>query len=696
MLRFRIVFELTFSEVSPETAAHTAPPRPAPARAMCLGLGVVALAYTLSPLSGVACSSTCLRAHRLQLLHAPAPSVHACPCCGQPHPSRNKLYAHLRDSTRCGDASGLDLAAGRPVKLRKHLLSVGYGATCGGEAAASLLRDRLEAVEGVPLQAMTRASDWRFRRSPLLRQLEHTPSVGDVMIYSSATRGDATAHEEGEAKQAWLERLNSQLASHGVVVFDRQLASAAGQKLHAERDCTGRTYECLLPLSYLETEEVRAAEAGREVAADMALMARLKPFLRALSSPKSATHGGYRGRRAGAQSAWLADHAWHNFATEAAVPTDAAVRRTVDRFWVCDAGGVVTLGPQRRRFVRLRISADGLLQGQVERMVGAAVCMLHGWLPASFAEAALSPRRILPTPAVPTGLVLLREVRFDWHHKGQSALRVRSRQAEVQAAILTFEEELVAAIVASEAASVSVANAWRRRMQGQVCPAIVRQMAQHERRNALVAKAAPLVSATLRTATHTSECPPMYDTVLRLLREADVSGAWPSTSRARGRVIAAADATTSGSFSAVSPVCARAIGAAAASSNAHQMQLPRQLPRGNKVLPDLIEAVFELEGALAPGRPPSTMVAINRRASFQPHTDAGAGLGQTTSLIVGLGEYTGGELAVEGTVVPIRYAPHEFDGWRSRHWTLPFVGERFSLVWFTPAVEGDGGERYAL
>jgi hypothetical protein len=26
----------------------------------------------------------------------------------------------------------------------------------------------------------------------------------------------------------------------------------------------------------------------------------------------------------------------------------------------------------------------------------------------------------------------------------------------------------------------------------------------------------------------------------------------------------------------------------------------------------------------------------------------------------------------------------EFDGWKERHWTLPFKGERFSLVFFTP------------
>ena len=31
-----------------------------------------------------------------------------------------------------------------------------------------------------------------------------------------------------------------------------------------------------------------------------------------------------------------------------------------------------------------------------------------------------------------------------------------------------------------------------------------------------------------------------------------------------------------------------------------------------------------------------------------------------------------------------RYAPLEFDGWRQRHWTEAYEGERYSLVWFTP------------
>ena len=46
----------------------------------------------------------------------------------------------------------------------------------------------------------------------------------------------------------------------------------------------------------------------------------------------------------------------------------------------------------------------------------------------------------------------------------------------------------------------------------------------------------------------------------------------------------------------------------------------------------------------------------------------------------------------KGDAHDVRYAPTEFDGWRERHWTRPFRGERFSLVWFTPAEDLDNGD----
>ena len=121
-------------------------------------------------------------------------------------------------------------------------------------------------------------------------------------------------------------------------------------------------------------------------------------------------------------------------------------------------------------------------------------------------------------------------------------------------------------------------------------------------------------------------------------------------------------------------------------------------PRGNRLFPELARAAFELEAILLPDRPPSTTIAVNRHAKFRPHVDSGAGAGQSRSLIVGLGDYVGGELVVEGEAEDIRYRPLEFNGWTQRHWTRPFKGERYSLVWFTPkGCEGiSGDDRFSV
>lgn len=63
-------------------------------------------------------------------------------------------------------------------------------------------------------------------------------------------------------------------------------------------------------------------------------------------------------------------------------------------------------------------------------------------------------------------------------------------------------------------------------------------------------------------------------------------------------------------------------------------------------------------------------------AQFTPHVDSGRGMGQTVSMIVGLGNYTGGETIVEGISYDIRYNALEFDGWNQLHWTSQFQGER--------------------
>jgi tRNA U38,U39,U40 pseudouridine synthase TruA len=198
--------------------------------------------------------------------------------------------------------------------------------------------------------------------------------------------------------------------------------------------------------------------------------------------------------------------------------------------------------------------------------------------------------------------------------------------------------------------------------------------------------------------------PEAFRKVLYHLRKLDESGQWPATTPKRQLVMVSTEEhddakqakTTSLSLARLKArsnnaerssayVFAEGQGGASGSFSVGLMPgVGSKPPKANYLFPELVAAAFELERVLCPDREPSSTIAINRNAQFRPHTDSGAGAGQSTSLIVGLGTYSGGELMVEGEKCDIRYKAIEFDGWKQRHWTLPFIGERYSLVWFTP------------
>jgi len=199
-----------------------------------------------------------------------------------------------------------------------------------------------------------------------------------------------------------------------------------------------------------------------------------------------------------------------------------------------------------------------------------------------------------------------------------------------------------------------------------------------------------------------SSVPQLFALVLRLLQEADASSRWPTTTAKRQMVMvstnkddgtAVTESLSSARWKAIKnhsegEVSAYSLaegqGGASGSFSVGAMPPGVGQPKANEIFPELMKAAFELEIALCPDREPSSTIAVNRNAQFRPHTDSGAGAGQSTSLIVGLGHYVGGELMVEGEKKDIRYKAVTFNGWKQRHWTLPFVGERYSLVWFTP------------
>ena len=78
-----------------------------------------------------------------------------------------------------------------------------------------------------------------------------------------------------------------------------------------------------------------------------------------------------------------------------------------------------------------------------------------------------------------------------------------------------------------------------------------------------------------------------------------------------------------------------------------------------------------------------TSITLNKNFQTSPHYDAN-NIG--TSMIIGLGPYTGGELVVNELVIDIHEKVHYFDGSLLKHHTLPFEGTRYSIVYHTRHV----------
>jgi len=70
-------------------------------------------------------------------------------------------------------------------------------------------------------------------------------------------------------------------------------------------------------------------------------------------------------------------------------------------------------------------------------------------------------------------------------------------------------------------------------------------------------------------------------------------------------------------------------------------------------------------------------IMINKNFTCPPHKDKN-NIGD--SIIIGFGDYAGGELVIEDEPVDIYWTPMIFNGHEKEHWVAPFVGERYSIV----------------
>ena len=501
---------------------------------------------------------------------------------------------------------------------------------------------------------------------------------------------------------------------------------SSDSRLHAERSCTQRVYHYLMPVRWLpggkdiEKWWMRSEKDEGLSASDRAnhhisrVQARLpcnsllllKNALRSAESATPISNTLSQGRDAAGRFGTLANkirRPWHNFADPNllgdASPNNEPVWRVIDRarqtqFRTCN----------NQVFAILEFRGDDFLPEQVRRIVGTALAMTHGWLPSNTFELLTRRGVFIEAPLAPEGHLYLAGARFhfeelrmngqgifDTNVDGLVVKQSDENGSDSGGSYSQIHQNLLLNL--SHETVQTKESLWLEELQSDVAPRI------RERLNDIISrKTLPL---RLETTDELKPAHACYAPALTILRNIVASGKWPATSAARSSVIREID-TNRGSFTVANPKFRQGVYSETVGSD--------PLPLGNALFPELVDAVFELELSLsepdlecatAKGielskqacgsplkRPPSSHCAVNCNAEFTPHVDSGRGAGQSLSMIVGLGDYVGGELALEGTNHGIRYRPLEFDGWKLRHWTLPYKGERFSLVWFTPEVKG--------
>jgi tRNA U38,U39,U40 pseudouridine synthase TruA len=402
------------------------------------------------------------------------------------------------------------------------------------------------------------------------------------------------------------------------------------------------------------------------------------------------------------------------------------------------------LASTSRPFLALSLSGDLFLTGQACHAVGLFIALARGVIDENFVDCVFDEEypHLVPTPAAPSFAMYAGDVfyiniegkaksiltprktdRYEngWNddatiegvRKWQSTIRVNVARAWLAggldsdgrlAAEKTWTETVLDPWAEGARKQLEEYKRWKRSTIGSRAP-IVDNLALKERENNDAASFSPTIESI------DPAVPPVFEKVLFYLRKANSSGMWPSTTLKRQLVMISNVSDNDNEANRVSSkhvvpslsmahrkakfnnneerssAYAFVEGQGGASGSFSLGAMPGDKciqPKGNQLFPELMKAAFELEAALCPNREPSSTIAVNRNAQFRPHTDSGAGAGQSTSLIVGLGTYAGGELMVEGKKHDIRYNGIEFDGWKQRHWTMPFLGERYSLVWFTP------------
>ena len=100
--------------------------------------------------------------------------------------------------------------------------------------------------------------------------------------------------------------------------------------------------------------------------------------------------------------------------------------------------------------------------------------------------------------------------------------------------------------------------------------------------------------------------------------------------------------------------------------------------RHNKRFKELYKALQRLISECKPNFTYTT-IQVNKNVMCNPHVDKN---NVGPSYVIAFGDFTGGDLVIEGDSYCIKNKFKKFDG-RKGHWITPFKGTRYSIVYFT-------------
>ena len=506
-------------------------------------------------------------------------------------------------------------------------------------------------------------------------------------------------------------------------------------KFHAEKSCSQLAYQYVMPIKWLD-ESQETLDWIRQTLVDddghqlkrrktPQCLQKLKKVLKLMESRDITDDSSLLVSSAGrfGKLAQKEKQPLHNFCDPSlgvfASPSNEHVWRSIDKARL--SGFLIHSEDENEdndkdkdeAFVVIEFRGDGFVVEQVRRMVASAVAISNEWLPTDYLNIAMRPDITLETPIAPAGLLYLSSARYHFLDLVQGSTLFEDSSTRSKQWIYSLQSSMLKERSTNYRSEI----AWLEDLKSIISPRIQRALSQIVTDDALRedrilrknAEDSRQVVIEQNDDKSVHEAPEAYWNALSLLQSICEEKLWPRTPDPKSRIIRQPNlfGTEAKDFhqqGALSQFYGHLLQCGSFTvTNPNSFEGPG--PSANGLFPGLVKAIFELEAycstdssILCLGNEqeetksffsPSTHCTVNRNIEYTPHFDSGRGKDQTYSMIVGLGDYTGGALVVNGDPYDIRYKPLKYDGWNQIHSTKPFSGERFSLVWFTPEVRGE-------